>query len=241
MKEHEINLLDQYPHAKRPIEERGAKMLAAIQSAPEIRGRPNSEIYFESLLLEKVREFGKEYFDGDRCYGYGGYAYDPKYWNETVRRLRDHYQLSENASILDVGCAKGFMLYDFQKLLPHATVAGLDISQYAYEMAPAAVQPFMTVGNAKALPYPDHSFDLVVSINTVDHLPRAECEQAIREIQRVSKQHAFITVNGWRDAVEQEKMLKWNITALTCMHIDEWKQLFARVDYTKDYYWFFAH
>ena len=234
----EINLLDQYPRSKRPIEERGAKKLAVAQYTTKIAGRPNSEIYFESLLLEKVREFGKEYFDGDRLYGYGGYQYDPRYWSETVRRLRDHYKLSDSASILDVGCAKGFMLYDFKKIMPQAKIAGIDISQYAYEMAPSEVKSYIKVGNAKELPYPDKSFDLVVSINTVDHLQRSDCERAICEIQRVSKQHAFVTVNAWRSEIKKEKMLKWNITALTCMHVDEWKSLFDKAGYTKDYYWF---
>lgn len=236
----EINLLDQYPRTKRPIEERGAKKLSISRHACEVLGRPNSEIYFESLLLEKVREFGKEYFDGDRAYGYGGYRYDPKYWSETVRRLSDHYKLSTDASILDVGCAKGFMLYDFKKLMPEARIAGLDISQYACESAPDEVKPYIKVGNAKALPYPDKSFDLVVSINTVDHLQRSDCELAMQEIQRVSKHHAFVTVNAWRDEAEKQRMQKWNITAQTCLHVDEWKKVFEKSGYTKDFYWFFA-
>lgn len=236
----EINVLDHYPRSKRPIEERGEKKLSVVRHEDAIQGRRNSEINFDSLLLEKVREFGKEYFDGDRLYGYGGYRYDPKYWNETVKRLRDYYKLPNDASILDVGCAKGFMLYDFKKLMPEAKIAGIDVSQYAYETAPEEVRSYMTVGNARELPYPDKSFDLVVSINTVDHLPRADCERAISEIQRVSKQHAFIMVNAWRDEAERQKMLKWNTTALTCMHVDEWKKLFDRAGYTKDFYWFFV-
>lgn len=200
----------------------------------------NTEILVEHQLLEKAREFGREYFDGDRLYGYGGYCYDPRFWTETVKRFRDYYRLADNAAVLDVGCAKGFMLYDFKKLMPSITIAGVDISQYAYEHAIAEIKPVITIGNAKKLPYSDKSFDLVISTSTVDHLPLEECKQAIREVQRVTKKHSFISVNAWRNDLEKERLLKWNITALTVMHVDDWKKLFAEIGYEGDYWWFIA-
>ena len=216
----EINLLDLYPRTKRPIEERG------------------------KLITEEhrkvARQFGKEYFDGDRLYGYGGYNYHPRFWQATVKRLRDHYQLAENASVLDVGCGKGYMLHDFKELMPNLTIAGIDISEYAIERAIETVSPFLRVGNAKKLPYDDKSFDLVISINTVHNLPLEECKQAIYEIQRVSRKNAFITMDAWRTVEERERLMKWNLTALTYMHVDDWKKLFKEVGYTGDYYWFIA-
>ena len=216
----EINLLDLYPRSKRPIEERG------------------------KLVTEEhrkiARQFGKEYFDGDRLYGYGGYYYHPRFWQATVGRFRDYYNLAEDASMLDVGCGKGFMLHDFKALMSNLTIAGIDISEYGIEHAIETVKPFLRVGNAKELPYEDDSFDLVISINTVHNLPLEECKQALREIQRVSRKHAFITMDAWRTEEEHERMLKWNLTALTYMHVDDWKELFAEVSYTGDYYWFIA-
>ncbi|MEW6181634.1 MAG: class I SAM-dependent methyltransferase [Bacillota bacterium] len=216
----EINLLDRYPRSKRPIDERAQLITDA-----------NREI---------ARQFGKEFFDGDRLYGYGGYNYHERFWKDTVRRFRDYYQLAEDASVLDVGCAKGFMLYDFKELMPRLNIAGIDISGYALDNAIERVKPFLRVGNAKALPYEDNSFDLVVSITTIHNLPLLKCKQALREIQRVSRAHAFITVDAWRTEEERERLLKWNLTALTYMHVDDWRKLFGEVGYTGDYYWFIA-
>lgn len=216
----EINLMDLYPRSKRPIEERG------------------------KLITEEhrkvARQFGKEFFDGDRLYGYGGYSYHPRFWQATVRRFRDYYRLAEDASVLDVGCGKGFMLHDFRELMPNLSMAGIDISEYAIEHAIETVKPFLRVGNAKKLPYEDNSFDLVISITTIHNLPLEECKQALGEIQRVTRKHAFITVDAWRTEEERERMMKWNLTALTYMHIDDWKKLFAEAGYTGDYYWFIA-
>ncbi len=215
----EINLLDLYPRSKRPIDERG------------------------KLVTEEHRriakQFGKDYFDGDRLYGYGGYSYNPRFWTDTVKRFRDHYKLKENASVLDVGCAKGFMLHDFKLLMPKLKIAGIDISEYGISHAIEDVKPFLKVGTATNLPFKDKSFDLVICINTVHNLPLEDCKQAIWEIQRVGK-HAFITMDAYRNDKERESMLKWNLTALTYFHVGDWKKLFAEVGYTGDYYWFIA-
>ena len=216
----EINLLDLYPRSKRPIDERGELITDADR--------------------EIARQFGWEYFDGDRLHGYGGYRYDPRFWQATVRRFRDYYRLPEDASLLDAGCAKGFMLHDFKELMPNLTIAGVDISEYAIENAMETVKPFLRAGNAKELPYGDNSFDLVISINTVHNLPLEECKQALREIQRVSRHHAFVTMDAWRTEEERQRLMKWNLTALTYMHVDDWKKLFAEIGYTGDYYWFIA-
>ncbi len=216
----EVNLLDLYPRSKRPIEERGKLVTEEHRKV--------------------ARQFGKEYFDGERLYGYGGYSYHPRFWQATVRRFRDYYQLADDASVLDVGCAKGFMLHDFKELMPNLSIAGIEISEYAIEHAIETVKSFLRVGNAKELPYEDNSFDLVISINTIHNLPLEECKQALREIQRVSRKHAFITVDAWRTGEERERMMNWNLTALTYMHVDDWKKLFAEAGYTGDYYWFIA-
>lgn len=216
----EINLMDLYPRSKRPIEERGKLITEGHRQV--------------------ARQFGKEFFDGDRLYGYGGYSYHPRFWTETVRRFRDYYQLLEDATILDVGCGKGFMLHDFKLLMPKVTAAGIDISEYAIANAMNDMKPFLRVGDAKELPYEDKSFDLVISINTIHNLALEECKQSVREIERVSRAHSFIVVDAWRNEEERQRMLMWNLTALTYMHMDDWKKLFAKCAYTGDYYWFIA-
>jgi SAM-dependent methyltransferase len=214
----EIDLMDRYPRSRRAVADRGPAI------TDEVR--------------EVARRYGRDYFDGDRRYGYGGYSYHPRFWQETVRRFRDHYHLPEDARILDVGCAKGFMLHDFQELMPRATVAGIDISEYAIENAIASVRPFLRVGNARELPYPDGSFDLVTALNTIHNLELEECKQAVREIQRVSRAHAFVVVDAWRTEEERRRMQDWVVTARTVMHVDDWKRTFDAVGYTGDYYWF---
>lgn len=215
----EINLMDCYPRSKRPIAQR-AKVSDADRALS--------------------RQFGKDYFDGDRMHGYGGYNYHPRFWQETVKRFRDHYRLRDDARILDVGCAKGFMLHDFKQLMPNATVAGVDISSYAIDNAIDTMKPFLQVGNVTDLPFPDRSFDLVIAINTVHNLDLDGCKQGLRELERVSRGHGFIVVDAWRNQQERQMLEDWVVTCRTHMHTDEWKKLFAEVGFTGDYYWFIA-
>lgn len=212
--------MERYPRSRRPLDERGAVI------TDEVR--------------EVARRYDREFFDGDRLYGYGGYNYHPRFWTETVELFRDHYELPDDAAILDVGAGKGFMLYDFMKLMPNATVAGIDISQYAYDNALPEVRPFLQVGDARELPYEDDSFDLVVSITTVHNLRRGDCIQALREIERVGRAHKFITVDAWHTEEERRRLEQWVLTAYTYMHADDWKALFEEAGYTGDYYWFKA-
>jgi len=214
----EINLLENYPRTKRNLTER------QDEKTPEIQ--------------RIARQFGKEFFDGDRKYGYGGFSYQSRFWQPVVPVFQQHYGLTAKSSLLDVGCAKGFMLYDFVELIPGINVAGIDISEYAIANAIPDMKPYVQVANAKKLPFPDKSFDLVISVNTIHNLPLEECKQALREIQRVSRKHAFLTVDAYRVAEEKERMDMWNLTARTYLHVDEWKALFAKVGYTGDYFWF---
>jgi len=216
----EINLLNKYPKSIRPIDERG-KLITD----------ENRKI---------ARKFGKDFFDGDRLFGYGGYYYHSRFWQETVKQFSIYYNLTENSSVLDVGCGKGFMMYDIKQLIPDITIAGLDISQYAYEHSKKEIKEFIKIGNAKELPYADNSFDLVISINTIHNLPLDECKQSLMEIQRVTKKNAFITVDAWRNAKEKKNMEMWNLTALTYMNVEDWKKLFDEVGYEGDYFWFIA-
>lgn len=214
----ELNLLRRYPQSKRNLNRRAAQKTEAIRKI--------------------ARKFDREYFDGDRMYGYGGYNYNPRFWQNVVVDFKSHYRLDNTSSILDVGCGKGFMMHDFKQLLPGLHIEGIDISEYAVDHAMDDVKPFIKVANAKKLPYPDKSFDLVISINTVHNLPLEECKHALREIQRISRKNAFITVDAYHTEKEKKRMDDWNLTALTYMSVPEWEKLFHEVGYTGDYFWF---
>jgi ubiquinone/menaquinone biosynthesis C-methylase UbiE len=140
--------------------------------------------------------------------------------------------------VLDVGCAKGFMLHDLQTLIPGLQIAGVDVSGYAIEHAMESVRDQLQVADARELPFADASFDVVISINTIHNLERDDCAQALREIERVGRGRAFVTVDAWRNEEERERMMAWNLTAKTIMSVDEWVAFFAEAGYGGDYYWF---
>lgn len=188
--------------------------------------------------VNRSKKFGYDYFDGDRKFGLGGYYYDPKYFTEVTKDFVDHYKLSENASILDVGCGKGFMLFDFQRQYPKFKLAGLDISEYCFENCISSIKPFFKIGSCEELPFEDNSFDLVISIATIHNLDIVGVKKSLKEIIRVTKKNAFIKVNGYTNELEREKIDGWNIVAQTTLSVDDWLGVFNEVGYEGDYDFF---
>jgi SAM-dependent methyltransferase len=211
----ETDLLVNYPRTIRDVESRAA----ATTDADRVI----------------ARRFGQEFFDGDRRHGYGGFAYSPRFWQPVVPALQRHFGLTSRSSVLDVGCAKGFLMHDLAQLIPGIAIKGIDVSEYAIANAIEDMRPHVQVGDARALPFPDASFDVVISINTIHNLERDECAQALREIERVSRGRSYITVDAFRTDAEQARMFAWNLTVL---HADEWTAFFSEAGYTGDYYWF---
>lgn len=211
----EINLLDHYPRTTRDIAARAAAVPAQRAVA---------------------KQFGREYFDGDRGQGYGGYRYDGR-WAPVAERFRDHYRLTAGQWVLDVGCAKGFFLHDLRQVVPGLRVAGLDVSGYAITQAMEDVRPGLVCGSAERLPFADRTFDLVVSINTVHNLPRAACVRALAEIERVARGFRYVQVDSWLNDVQREKFERWQLTAETYSDPPGWRWLFAEAGYRGDYYW----
>ncbi len=214
----EINLLKNYPVTNRNLDE------ATIQRTEEVR--------------KIARLFGKDFFDGERKYGYGGFNYHPRFWTQVVKDFQYHWNLDKNSSILDVGCGKGFMIFDFIKLIPDLRIEGIDISNYAIKHSKEEVSSLLKVGDAMKLPYKDKSFDYIISINTIHNLDLEECKTSIKEINRVSKKGAFITVDAYNNEDEKKRMYAWNLTAKTIMSTNEWKRLFKECKYEGDFYWF---
>lgn len=215
----EIDLLKNYPRTKRNVKEREEKKTE------------------KDCMI--ARQFGRDFFDGDRRYGYGGFRYDSKFWKPVMPAFINHFQLNASSSVLDVGCAKGFMLVDMIKSIPGIIARGVDISVYAIEHAHSTVKKIVSVANATKLPFEEDSFDVVISVNTIHNLERDDCATALQEIERVSRGKSFVTVDAYRNNEEKERMDAWNLTAKTYMHVNEWKVFFKKVGYTGDYYWFF--
>jgi len=181
-----------------------------------------------------AKTFGQEYFDAERKHGYGGYRYDGR-WLPVAKALVQHYALKRDARILDIGCAKGFLVHDFLKVLPGADAIGLDVSEYAIANAMPEIKDRVSVGNAVSLPYPDKSFDLVVSINTLHNLPIHDLEKALLEIERVSKEHKYIAMDSYRTEREKINLLTWQLTCECFFTPEEWGWVFEKCNYTGDY------
>ena len=214
----EIDLLKNYPRASRNL---------------DLRDREKTD---EDRAV--ARQFGQEFFDGDRRHGYGGFSYDPRYWQPVVPTFQEFYGLTGDHALLDIGCAKGFMLKDFREAISGLTVAGIDVSEYAISSAVDGMEDVVQVADARDLPFEDNSFDLVVSVNTLHNFERAGVVQALREVQRVSRRWSFVVLDAFRDEEERRRIEAWNLTALTVLSTDEWLELFVEAGYTGDYFWF---
>ena len=213
----EINLMINYPHSKRNV---------------ETRGQEKTET--DRLL---ARQFGEAFFDGDRSHGYGGFNYNPRFWKPVILAFQDHFGLTADSRILDVGCAKGFMMHDFSLAVPGIKIKGVDISGYAIANGMEDMRPHMLAADCKALPFKAKEFDVAISINTLHNLDKKDCATALQELERVAHK-AFLTVDAYRNDSEKERMYAWNLTAKTIMSVDEWVHFFDEVGYTGDYYWF---
>lgn len=188
----------------------------------------------KAACAEVAIRYGEEYWDGDRRYGYGGYRYDGR-WRPVAEEMVQHYGLRPRARILDVGCGKGFLLYEFTQVLRGARVAGIDVSRYAIEHAKEEVRGSLGVGNAVALPFKDRSFDFVVSVLTLHNLYNYELDAAVKEIERVARGPKHVVIETYRNEREKANLLYWQLTCRSFYTPREWEWIFSRSGYTGDY------
>ena len=188
-------------------------------------------------IIEIAKKFGKSYFDGDRKYGYGGYFYDGR-WKSVVRKFIKYYKLKKKDKILDIGCAKGFLVKDF--IDKGIDAYGLDISKYALSQAPKKIKKKIFLGNATRLPFNDNTFKLVISINTLHNLDKNEFKSALKEINRVSNKFSFIQIDAYKNENEKKLFLNWVLTAKTHMFTKEWDEFLKKQNYKGDYFWTFV-
>lgn len=212
----EINLLAKLPRGKRNVCARAEAKSAEIVAIS--------------------REYGELYFDGPRTYGYGGYRYDGR-WIPVAEDIVRHFKLKPGDRILDVGCAKGFLVKDLLKVCPALEVYGLDISEYALMKCEPEVVGRLHLGNATKLPFPDNSFSAVISLNTVHNLERSELITALREIERLAPGRGFVQVDSYRTPEQKTLFEEWVLTAKFHDYPDGWVRLFEEAGYTGDYYW----
>lgn len=185
-----------------------------------------------------AKEYGYDYWDGDRRYGYGGYRYDGR-WRSVAAKMAKHYQLAPGQKVLDIGCGMAHLLYELTQEVPGLNVYGVDISQYALEHAKEEVRGSLQYGKAQDLPFGDHEFDLVISLTTLHNLKVYDLKKAVQEIGRVSKGSSYIMVESFRNDREEVNMLYWQLTCASYYSVDEWEWLYQEWGYTGDYSFIF--
>ncbi|MSU34512.1 MAG: methyltransferase domain-containing protein [Pedosphaera sp.] len=181
-----------------------------------------------------AKQWGRDYWDGDRKFGYGGMHYDGR-WRVVAAAMAKHYGLKAGDRILDIGCGKGFLLHDIQCEVPGVELCGIDISSYAIENSKEKVRPFLQIANANDLPFPDQSFDFVYSINTLHNLLCYDLDKALREMQRVGRKHRYVCVESYRNEQEKVNLLYWQLTCEAFNTPLEWDWWFKQCGFTGDH------
>ena len=195
--------------------------------------RVNEPEYPKAKAAELAKQWAFDYWDGDRRINYGGYRYMEDRWSKVANLMVEHYDLKPGSKVLDVGCGKGFLMFDFTKVLPGIEVRGLDISQYAINNAKPEIKDLIVQGSASKLPFEDGEFDLAISINTFHNLHNAELELALKEFSRVSKKQ-YLCVESYRNEVEKANLLYWQVTCEQFNCPEDWEWWLNHCLYTGD-------
>ena len=185
-----------------------------------------------------AKEYGYDYWDGDRKYGYGGYRYDGR-WKGVAEKMAAHYQLKPGQKVLDVGCGMGHLLYELTRVVPGLEVYGIDISAYALEHAKEEIRDRLRYGQAQEIPFRDAEFDLVISLATLHNLKAFDLKKAVQEIGRVGKGNSYIMVESFRNDREEVNMLYWQLTCASYYSVEEWEWLYKEWGYEGDYSFIF--
>jgi SAM-dependent methyltransferase len=200
--------------------------------------RVNDAEYPKPRAAELAKKWDYDYWDGDRRICYGGYRYMEGRWEKVARAIVDHYGLKAGSKVLDVGCGKGFQLFEFTRVCPGIEVYGLDISEYALANAKEEIRNRLTLGNATSLPWPDKYFDLVFSLTTLHNLHNYDLEKALREVERVGY-NKYICVESYRTETEKANLMYWQVTCEAFCTPEEWDWWFTRTGYTGDHSFIF--
>ena len=191
--------------------------------------------YPKAEAIKIAKKYGQEYWDGDRKFGYGGYRYDGR-WRVVAEKIAAHYKLKPGQKVLDVGCGKGFLLYELTQVIPGIVVTGIDISEYAIQNSKEEVRANLRMHDAsKKLLFRDKEFDLVISLNTLHNLYLYDVLEALKEIERVGKENKYIVVESYRTEEEKVNLMYWVLTGECFLAPKEWEWLYSLARYTGDY------
>jgi SAM-dependent methyltransferase len=197
--------------------------------------------YLARMMDKKVhcmsvaKQYGEEYWDGPRNFGYGGYKYIPGRWRPVAEKLILEYGLKPGSKVLDVGCGKGYLLHEMLLIEPKLKVVGLDISDYGLVNAQESVRPYLMKYRAQDVyPFHDNEFDLVFSMGVLHNLYIFELKKALTEIERVGK-NAYVMLESYRNDQELFNLQCWALTCNSFFSDREWIWLYDSFGYTGDY------
>lgn len=208
-------------------------------TARDYLARVNDSEYPKAKAAELAKKWGFDYWDGDRRICYGGYHYMPGRWTPVAKAMIDHYGIRSGEKILDIGCGKGFLLYEISQLVSGVEIYGIDISDYALAHSKEEIREHLQVGNANELPFQSNYFDFVYSITTLHNLCNYDLQKSLREIERVGKNNKYICVESYRNEVEKTNLLYWQVTCETFCRPEEWDWWFSETGYTGDHSFIF--
>lgn len=190
-------------------------------------------------LADRARsaEFGFDYFDGTRALGYGGYFYDGR-WVKVAQRAVEHFKLTSGMKVLDVGCGKGFFVYDLYST-QGIEAYGVDVSEYAVSNCHPGAVGRVHLQSMQNMSFPDNSFDAVFCINALHNLSKLEAYKAIREMNRVVNDltKVFIQVDAFNDSNELKILENWLLTAQMYLPPDDWLNFFEKCGFEGSYFW----
>lgn len=185
----------------------------------------------------KAKKYGKDFFDGERKYGYGGYYYIEGRWDKVINIFEKKYlkNLSEDFTLIDAGCGKGFFLKDLKKRYPYSKLYGFDISKYAINNSDKKIKYNLFVHSIlKKTKFKNKFFDLFTAFGLLHNFKINQMKLIFDEINRISK-YQYIWVESYRNEEELFNLQCWARTCESFFDPDEWKWIFKHFGYTGDY------
>ena len=209
---------------------------------PQFKMDYTKPIKARSIITEKrtiinkiiAWELDKEYYDGNRLNGYGGFKYDGR-WKKVLPKFIKRYKLKAGSKVLDIGCKKGFLLHDLKELVPGIKIYGIDDHSYPLKKSMKSVRSNLKLSKYHEIPFKNNFFDAVFAIHCIYRLNFRDMITAIKEIQRVSKKNSFMTLGAYHDEKGQMLFNKWGILATCFYHVNDWKKIFKYLKYKGDY------
>ena len=185
--------------------------------------------------MKKAKEYEADYWDGDRRFGYGGYKYLAGRWKPVAQALIKNYNLSNESSVLDIGCGKGYLLYEMKLLLPNLRISGFDISNHGISTAKQEVKEQLFIHRAQdPFPFQKNEFDLAISLGCLHNLRIFELEIALKEMERVAS-NGYLMLESYRNEQELFNLQCWALTCESFFDTEEWVWLYEHLGYKGDY------